>query len=148
MFGLLLTLGGFLFLTMAVVHFYDISKIARREARVVTSADLRRTEDPKSLAGEWIAYTFEELKPTGLTVTRRRLGLGGDVEARCLLVRVEEKWLLASVAFRIANGSMIEKAKCVLPPACRYAVPFGQSCLVRAAAGLSRLKVGGRSRQP
>ena len=26
-----------------------------------------------------------------------RLGLGGDVEARCLLIRVEDKWLMATV---------------------------------------------------
>jgi hypothetical protein len=95
--GLFLALGGGLFLVMALVHFVDTWKIAHREPKVVTAAELRGTKTSESPPGAWIAFTFEESKPTQVTVTRR-LGHGGDVKARCLLVRVEDKWLLASVA--------------------------------------------------
>jgi hypothetical protein len=90
-FGLFLIVAGGLFLAIALVQFCDVWEIGRREPRAVTAAELRRTEDPKSLSGAWIAYTFDDSKPTELTVTRSRLGHGGDVKARCLLVRVEDK---------------------------------------------------------
>ena len=105
--GLLLILGGGLFLPLALVHVYDTWDLARREPEVVTAAELRRTEDPRALPAAWIAYTFEESKPTELTVTRRRLGLGGDVQARCLLVRVEDKWLITSVAAGFEGNRLV-----------------------------------------
>jgi hypothetical protein len=97
MFGVVLTLGGGLLLLLAVLHFWDTWKIARREPKVVTAAELCRTKSAKS-APAWMAYTFGQSQPTELTVTRHRLGYGGDVEARCLLVRAQDKWLVASVA--------------------------------------------------
>jgi hypothetical protein len=95
--GFILVLAAGLFLTMAFIHFRDTWKLAHREPQVVTAAELRRPGDPNSLTGRWLAYTFEESKPTELTVTRRRLGQGGDVEAGVLLVRVQDTWLVATV---------------------------------------------------
>jgi hypothetical protein len=97
LFGLLLLLGGGLFLVLAFVHFCNTWKIARRTPKTVTAAELCR-KDYTDTAPAWIAYTFAESKPLDVTVTRRRLGGGGDVPARCLLVSAENKWLLATVA--------------------------------------------------
>lgn len=96
--GLFLIIVGILFLPLAGFYFYETWNLARREPKVVTAAELRKTDGVKSSPGAWLAYTFEESKPTGLAVTRHRLGHGGDVKARCLLVRVDDKWLIASVA--------------------------------------------------
>src|SRR5262249_42591786 len=57
----------------------------------------RATDLTKSSPGTWLAYNFDESLSTELTVTRRRIG-GTDVQARCLFVRADDKWLLASVA--------------------------------------------------
>jgi hypothetical protein len=105
-FGLLLILGGGLFLILAFVHFCETWRIARREPTAVTGADLRRLENAKS-AAPWIAYTFAESKPTELILKRSRLGHGGDVQARCLLVRVEDKWLVASVAPGFEGNNLV-----------------------------------------
>jgi hypothetical protein len=96
-FGLFCVIGGGLFLVLACVHFCDTWDVVRREPAAATAADLCRKEYAKSAPG-WIVYTFAESKPAELTVTRHRLGHGGDVQARCLLVRVEDKWLVATVA--------------------------------------------------
>jgi len=98
MFGLLFILVGILFLVLALVSFCDIWDLARRERIEVTAAELSRIKDPKASPGAWIAYSFEESKPIEMPLTRQRLGHGGDVNARCLLVKVEDKWLIASVA--------------------------------------------------
>lgn len=95
-FGVLLIVFGGLFLVAASVHFAETWRIAHRQPKLMTSAELSRTFDPGS-APAWIAYSFAESKPANLTVPRRRLGHGGDVQARCLFVRVDDKWLLASV---------------------------------------------------
>src|SRR5262249_24042373 len=95
-FGLLLILAGALFLLAAFVHFTDTLKIARRQPKAMTAAELAQTKDAES-APTWIAYTVAESKPTQLSVPRSRLGAGGNVQARCLLVRVEDKWLVATV---------------------------------------------------
>jgi hypothetical protein len=106
MFGLLLILGGGAFLVLAFVHFHDTWQIAQREPTAATAADLCRKDYLES-APAWIAYTFAESKPTKLTVTRQRLGHGGDVQARCLLVRVEDKWLLATVAAGFEGNNLV-----------------------------------------
>jgi hypothetical protein len=98
MFGWFFILGGALFLVIALVLFMDAWKVAHWEAKEVTAAELGKAKDPKSYPGPWIAYTFEESKPTDLNVTRQRLNRGGDVEARGLLVQVEDKWMFVSVA--------------------------------------------------
>src|SRR6266481_3752733 len=61
-FGLVLMLGGGLFLPMALVHVHDTWKLAQREPQTVTAAELLRTEDPRSPPAAWIAYTFTESK--------------------------------------------------------------------------------------
>jgi len=98
MFGLFLIIVGGVFLAVALVHFCDTWELARLEPKVVTASELCRMKDLKSSPGAWIAYTFEESKPIDLMVTRHRLGRGGDVKASCLVVRVEDKWLITSVA--------------------------------------------------
>ncbi len=71
-------------------------KVSQRQATEVTAAELARPDFAKS-APEWIRYTFGELKPTAVAVQRKRSGGGVEVEARCYLVRVGDKWLLATV---------------------------------------------------
>jgi hypothetical protein len=100
-------LGGGLFLLLGPALFYDTWKLAQRKPQMITATELGRKDGPGSFAGAWSAYTFEESKPTGLTVTRHRLGLGGDVEARCLLVRVEDKWLLATVSPAFEGNQLV-----------------------------------------
>jgi hypothetical protein len=107
MFGILFMLGGGLLLLIAPALFYDTWKLAQRTPQMITAAELGRKEGPRALAGAWTAYTFEESKPTGLTVTRRRLGLGGDVEAHCLLVRAEDKWLMATVTPAFEGNQLV-----------------------------------------
>jgi hypothetical protein len=114
-FGILLMLGGGLFLLSGSVLFYDTWKLAQRKPQMITAAELGRKEGPGSLAGVWTAYTFEESKPTGLTVTRHRLGLGGDVEARCLLVRVEAKWLIATVSPAFEGNQLVGRLNASAP---------------------------------
>ncbi len=104
--GCLLLLGGGLFLVLAAVHFLETWKIARREAKVATAADLCREDYPLSPPA-WIAYSFNESKPVDVAVTRRRLGAGGNVQARYLLVRAHDKWLLATVAPGFEGNQLI-----------------------------------------
>lgn len=105
--GLLFVLGGGLLLLVAAFQFFQTLKIAHREPRSVTAAEIRKTKNSKSSPGAWIAYNFAESKPTDITVTRRRLGHGGDVKAHCLLVRVEDKWLVASVATGFEGNRLV-----------------------------------------
>ena len=98
MLGLLFLLGGLLFLVGAPVMFYETWKIAQWVPREVTVAELRRTTEPKSYPGPWLAYTFEASKPAEINVKRQRLNHGGDVEARGLFVPVEDAWMFVSVA--------------------------------------------------
>src|SRR5882724_7032861 len=95
--GLFLVVGGGLFVVLAGAHSWGTWTVTRREPTVATAADMCRKEYAAAAPG-WIVYTFAESKPTELSVTRRRLGHGGDVQARCLLVRAEDKWLVATVA--------------------------------------------------
>src|SRR5262249_4730622 len=104
--GLLLILGGGLFVVLALVHACDTWNIARRQPTVVTAAELCRKEYTES-APDWLVFTFSGSKPAKLTVTRQRLGHGGDVDARCLLVRVEDKWLVATVAPGFEGNNLV-----------------------------------------
>jgi hypothetical protein len=110
-FGGVLVLGAGLLLLGAVASFLNTWDIVRREPRVATAADLCRKGYAQS-APDWISYTFAESKPLGLTVTRSRLGHGGDVQALCLLVRVEDKWLVATVAPGFEGNDLVGR---VLP---------------------------------
>ncbi|HMF19847.1 MAG TPA: hypothetical protein VKE98_21760 [Gemmataceae bacterium] len=97
-FAIVFMLLGGLFLLVAVVNFFDTWKVSRWEPKEVTAADLRKAMDSKKSPGPWIACTFDESKPTNLIVTRQRIGRRGEVKSPCLLVRVEDKWLIATVA--------------------------------------------------
>lgn len=97
MVGLVLMIGGGLLLALAFMQFSETRRIVQREPKVLTATDLCQVKNP-ALAPGWVEYTFQESQPLDLTVTRQRLGNGGKVQARCLLVRVDDKWLLASVA--------------------------------------------------
>jgi hypothetical protein len=104
--GLLFALGGGLFLLLACIHFWGTWKVAQREPTAATAADLCRKEYAAAAPG-WIAYTFAESKPTKLTVTRQRLENGGEVKARCLLVRAQDKWLVATVAPGFEGNNLV-----------------------------------------
>jgi hypothetical protein len=97
-FGVILVLVGLVFLLAAGGIFYNTWKIAHWVPKDVTAAELRAATDPKTYPGTWIAYTFESSKPADMTVKRARLNYGGDVEARGLLVAVEDTWMFVSVA--------------------------------------------------
>lgn len=97
-FAIVLMLLGGLFLLIAVVNFFDTWKVARWVPKTVTAAELSKVKDPRSSPGAWLAYTFAESKSTDLIVKRSRIGRRGEVQSPCLLVRVEDKWLLATVA--------------------------------------------------
>jgi hypothetical protein len=90
-------LGGGLFLVVGVVHGYETWKLGQRKPQAVTAAELGQKDYIKS-APDWISYTFAESQPTKLTVKRQRLEIAGEVAADCLLVRVGDKWLAATVA--------------------------------------------------
>jgi hypothetical protein len=96
-FGILFMLVGGLFVVVGFVQFVETMRIAQREPKVLTGAELCRLKSTEAAPG-WIAYTFSETKPIDVSVPRRRLGNAGEVQARCLLVRVEDKWLVATVA--------------------------------------------------
>lgn len=104
--GVLFLLAGGLFLVLAVVHAVDTWTIARRQPTAVTAAELCRKGYLRS-APDWITYTFAEAKPTDVTVTRQRLGQGGEVEARYLLVRAGDQWLLATVAAGFEGNELV-----------------------------------------
>jgi hypothetical protein len=97
-FAIIFMLLGGVFLLVAVVNFFDTWKVSRWEPKVVTAGELRKAMDSKKSPGAWIAYTFDESKPTNLVVSRQRIGRRGEVKSPCLLVRVEDKWLIATVA--------------------------------------------------
>jgi len=99
-------IGGGLFLMVASVQTFEIVKIVRREPKAVTAAELCRQDYVESAPG-WLVYTFAEAKPIGQTVTRRRLGQGGEVQARCLLVRVEDHWLVTTVASGFEGNDLV-----------------------------------------
>jgi hypothetical protein len=110
--GILLVLVGAVFLMAAATHLIDTWKLSQREPKALTAAQLLQVKDPESMHGSWLAYTFSESKQTDLVVTRRRLGLGSEVKAPVLLVRVENKWLLAPVAPGFEGNQLVGR---VLP---------------------------------
>ena len=107
LFAILLILVGGLFLLAAIVNFFDTWKVSRWEPKVVSAAQLCKTDGAKAAPAPWLAYTFEESKPTDVIVMRRRLGKAGDVKAQCLLVRVQEKWLLATVPSGFEGNQLV-----------------------------------------
>jgi hypothetical protein len=106
-FGVILLLGGLFFLLCAGGIFYNAWKIAQWVPKYVTAAELRAANDPKTYPGPWIAYTFAESKPAEMTVKRQRLNFGGEVQARGLLVAVEDQWMFVSVASGFEGNRII-----------------------------------------
>jgi hypothetical protein len=121
-FGVLLILGGLLFLVVAPLGFYNTWKIAQWVPQDVTAAELRTTKDPKTYPGAWLAYTFEASKPAEMTVTRQRLNHGGDVEAQGLLVAVKDKWMFVSVASGFEGNRLVGRLS-PLDPALSKTLP-------------------------
>jgi hypothetical protein len=97
-FGGLLLLGAALFIIVGCVQFRDTWQIVHRPAKTITAAELRALKGTDPLQAVWLAYTFEDSQSAGFTLTRARQGIGGEVKTRGLLVEVDNKWLLASVA--------------------------------------------------
>lgn len=104
--GLLFIVGGGLLLMLAGARVFDTMKIVQRDPTEVTSAELLQNEFIEA-PPSWLIYTFAESKPTSQSVTRRRLGNGGEVQARCILVRVEEYWLVATVANGFEGNDLV-----------------------------------------
>lgn len=96
--GLVILVGGGGLLVLALTHFWHTWELTHRKAREVTAGELLKVKDAASAKAAWISYTFEESIPVGMAVIRQRLGVGGEVEAPCLLVKVGNRWLLTTVA--------------------------------------------------
>jgi hypothetical protein len=95
-FGFLVAGGGLL--TLGLVHFWHTWELTHRKAREVSAAELLKVKAPEKAPASWISYTFEESVPVGMAVIRHRLGVGGEVQAPCLLVKAGERWVLTTVA--------------------------------------------------
>jgi hypothetical protein len=104
--GLLFLLGGAVFLLIGGWQTWNTWTVTRRVPKVVATADLVKKGYAES-APSWITFKFEESKPSGVTVTRKRLAHGGEVPARCILVRVEDKWLAATVAEGFEGSELV-----------------------------------------
>ncbi len=101
----LIILGG-LFMVLAFVHINTTMQVAQREAKAATPAELR-TRTYVSAPPAWVSYTFEESKPIDETVTRHRNSRGGEVEAQCIMVRVETRWMVATVAKGFEGNELV-----------------------------------------
>jgi hypothetical protein len=104
--GLVLLLGGGLFLFIGCTQGWNTWNIAQRTPTDVTAAELCQKNFVES-APDWVRFTFAESKPTTVTVKRDRLAGGGEVQARCVLVRVEDKWLLATVPPKFEGNDLV-----------------------------------------
>jgi hypothetical protein len=96
LFGLVFLLGGGLLIFAGGREAWDTREVSRRPATEVTAAELSQPDFAGS-APEWIRFQFTESKPTAVALKRKRRGGGLEADARCLLVRVENKWLVATV---------------------------------------------------
>ncbi len=110
--GLLFLSGGGFLLFIAGREAWNTWNVSRRPVTEVTAADVGRLDFAKS-APDWIRFTFTESKPTTVAVKRKRQGGETEVEARCLLARVQDKWLLATVPPGFAGNDLVG-----------YVVPF------------------------
>jgi hypothetical protein len=94
--GVVFLFGGALLVGVGVREAWSTWNVSRRQATEVTAAELGRPDFAAS-APAWIRFPFAESKRTGLAVKRKRQSGGGEADARCLLVRVEDRWLVATV---------------------------------------------------
>lgn len=104
--GVLLIAGGGLFMIVAFFQYNSTRELAQRIPTAATTTELR-TRAYVEKAPSWVSYTFDESKPIEEVVTRRRKGHGGDVKARCMLVRVDNRWLLATVAEGFEGNELV-----------------------------------------
>ena len=104
--GLVFLLAAAVCLLMAGIQGWGTWTVTRRVPKLITAADLCRP-GYADRAPAWLSYTFEESKATGMTVTRNRLANGGEVQARCLLVRAGDKWLVATVAQGFEGNDLV-----------------------------------------
>jgi hypothetical protein len=96
--GLLVYIGG--------REAWDARQVSQRPAAEVSAAELGRPDFLAS-APDWIHFTFAESKPIAVVVKRQRHSGGGEADARCLLVRVQDKWLLASVPLGFQGNDLV-----------------------------------------
>lgn len=106
LFAMALLFVGGLFMVVAFFQINATHDITQRVATPATATDLR-LRDFVEKPPAWVSYTFEESKPVEGTVKRQRKGHGGEVEARCILVRAEHRWLFATVAEGFEGNELI-----------------------------------------
>jgi hypothetical protein len=106
LFAMALLFGGGLFMAVGFFQISAVRDISQRDPTTATATDLRM-RDFVEKPPFWVSYTFEESKPIEGKVKRQRKGHGGEVEARCILVRVEHKWLFATVAEGFEGNELV-----------------------------------------
>lgn len=62
--------------------------------RVVTADELRKLQNPETLADRWVSFTFTKGMDTGLSFVSRR---SRTVHSKCLLIEVKDALLIAEV---------------------------------------------------
>jgi hypothetical protein len=92
--------------------------LGQRQPTAVTAADLCRKDFAES-APELVSFIFSESKPTNVTVKRKGPDSSVEVEARCLLVRAGDKWLIATVAPGFAGNEVVGRPITLDPAASR-----------------------------
>jgi len=103
--GLVLLTVGSVFIFVGVREAWNTRNVSQRPATEVTEAELGRPSFAKA-APEWIHYTFTESKPTTVAVKRKRLDGETEVDARCLLVHVDNKGLVATVPLSFEGNEL------------------------------------------
>ena len=103
--GVVLVLGG-LVLLVAFLQFNNVQRITQLTPTPATPAELR-TRTYVDKPPTWVSYTFEETKPIDEVVTRKRQGYGGEVQAKAILVKVETRWLVATVAQDFEGNELV-----------------------------------------
>src|SRR5262245_9998582 len=106
--GVFFILGGGLFMIVAFVQYKGVNDVAQRSPTVATPAELR-TRSYVANPPSWVSYTFEEAKPIDEVITRRRGGHGGEVHAKAILVKVETRWLVATVTEDFDGNELVGK---------------------------------------
>ena len=104
-----LLFGGALLL-VALAMFLGAQDSNQRGPRVVKADELRKLQDPSSLPDPWVSYTAPKVIDTNIVV---RLGRKRNSAVRYLLLKVEDRWLLARVQPR-HTGNKVEGSLTVL----------------------------------
>ncbi len=109
--------------------------LASARPRILTAAEMCRKDFADS-APDWARYLFEESKATTITVKRQRPISGGQMDARCLLVRVENKWLIATVPANFKGNELVGRAVRLDPTESRALIEQIRKAEPKAAATL------------